>query len=185
VHTFAHLDASRYAPDQPNPHPAARADHDPIGAVGLFARTDAGPAAGSADISSAGFNAGTTQEHGATEVPSPAGMSAAMICAVTMPVYEACQGREKCIARCALVQNPSERIATFALQSIVQVRRLMGMRIVVGRTLGLRLMQFRGMTMAFGDAQHFPQDRVRTPEIARAWRMRRARLSNLFALRIA
>ena len=112
-------------------------------------------------------------------------MTRAMRSAVTFAVYEAWQGYEKCIARCALVQNPSQRIAAFALQSIAQVRRLMGMRIVVGRTLEPMLMRFRGMTMAFGDAQHFPQDRVRTPEIARAWRMRRTRLSNLFALRIA
>jgi len=54
------------------------------------------------------------------------------------------------------------------------------MRVVAGYARGL--VEFSAAAMAFGDAQLFPQDRVRTPAIGRAWRMRRARGRNFFAL---
>ena len=181
MHTFAYLDAPRYAQSHPTPRSAARSDHHPIGPARLPARTDT---AGFPGVAAGRHGQSAAQDDGATEVPSAPDVSVAMSIAVTMRVSEPCQGREKCIARCVLLQNPSHRIATFALQSIAQGRRLIGMRIVVGRTLGL-VARFLGMAMAFGDAQHFPQDRVWTPEVARAWRIRRARLSNPFVLRNA
>jgi hypothetical protein len=103
--------------------------------------------------------------------------------AVTQPVIEAWHGRENCIARVSIDEIPSHRITRIALDSYPQVRRLLGMRIVAEDAWGLA--KHGVATMAFGDAQRFPQDRVRTPAHDRAWRMRQARTSNFFDLRIA
>ena len=103
--------------------------------------------------------------------------------AVTQAVIEAWHDRENCIMRVSIDEIPSHRIARNALESRPQVRRLLGMRIVAGDAWGLA--KHGVATMAFGDAQRFPQDRVRTPAHDRAWRMRRARMSNFFDLRIA
>ena len=98
-------------------------------------------------------------------------------------MYDAWQGREKSIARVAIHQIPSHRIARIALESQTQVRRLLGIRIVAGWATGL--MRPGGSTIAIGDAQLFPQDRVRTPAIGRARRTCRVRRSNFLALRFA
>ena len=102
---------------------------------------------------------------------------------VTSPVYEAWQGRENCIARAAIKQIPSLRITHIALESLAQVRRLMGIRVAAKWARGLE--RPSDAAVAFGDAQLFPQDRVRVPAVRRAWQMCRARESNLFALRPA
>ncbi len=104
--------------------------------------------------------------------------------AVTEAVYEAWHARENCIARVQVVQFPSLRIARIALDSFSLVRRLLGMRIVAGYAWGLAKLCVAAV--AFGDAQRFPQDRVRTPaHHDRVRRMRRARTSNFFVLRFA
>ena len=107
----------------------------------------------------------------------------AMTQAVTKAVIEAWQGRENCIARVSIDEIPSHRITRIALDSFAQVRRLLGMRIVVGYAWGLAKLSVAAV--AFGDAKLFPQDRVRTPAHDCAWRMRRARTSNSFVLRFA
>ena len=103
--------------------------------------------------------------------------------AVTQPVIEAWQGRENRIARVSIDEIPSHRITRIGLDSIAQVRHLLGMRIVAGCARGL--VKLSAATVAFGDAERFPQDRVRTPAHDRAWRLRRARTSNFFVLRFA
>ena len=103
--------------------------------------------------------------------------------AVTQPVIEAWQARVNCIARVSIDEIPSHRITRIGLDSIAQVRRLLGMRIVAGYAWGLA--KLSAAAGAFGDAQRFPQDRVRTPAHDRAWRMRRVRESNFFVLRFA
>ena len=103
--------------------------------------------------------------------------------AVTQPVIEAWQGRENCIARVSIVEIPSHRITRIGLDSLAQVRRLLGMRIVAG--CAQELAKLSAATVAFGDAQRFPQDRVRTPAYDRAWPRGRARTSNFFVLRFA
>lgn len=102
---------------------------------------------------------------------------------VTEAVNEAWHARENCIARVQVVQFPSLRITRNALDSFSQVRRLLGMRIVAAYAWGLAKLCVA--TVAFGDAQLFPQDRVRMPAHGRAWRMRRADTSNFFVLRFA
>jgi hypothetical protein len=101
--------------------------------------------------------------------------------AVTQPVIEAWQGSENCIARVSIDEIPSHRITRIGLDSFAQVRRLLGMRIVA--RCARELAKLSAAAVAFGDAQRFPQDRVRTPAHDRAWRMRRA--SNFFVLRFA
>jgi hypothetical protein len=103
--------------------------------------------------------------------------------AVAEAMIETWQAREKIIANAAIDQIPSLRIACNALESLAQVRRLLGMRIVAGCARGLA--RFSAATVAFGDAQPFPQDRVQTPDIGRSRRRRRVRESNFFALRFA
>ena len=103
--------------------------------------------------------------------------------AVTQPVIEAWQARVNCIARVSIDEIPSHRITRIGLDSLAQVRRLLAMRIVAGYAWGLAKLSVAAM--AFGDAQLFPQDRVRTPAHDRARRMRRARTSNFFVLRFA
>jgi hypothetical protein len=103
--------------------------------------------------------------------------------AVTQPVIEAWQARENCIARVLIDEIPSHRITRIGLDSSTQVRRLLGMRIVAGYAWGLA--KLSAATVAFGDAQRFPQDRVRIPAHDRAWPIGRARTSNFFALRFA
>ena len=103
--------------------------------------------------------------------------------AVTQPVIEAWQARVNCIARVSIDEIPSHRITRIGLDSVAQVRRLLGMRIVAGYAWGLA--KLSAAAVAFGDAQRFPQDRVRTPAHDRVWRMRQARTSNFFVLRFA
>ena len=103
--------------------------------------------------------------------------------AVTQPVIEAWHARENCIARVSVDQFPSHRITRIGLNSAAQVRRLLGMRIVARCARGLA--KLSAATMAFGDAQLIPQDRVRTPAHDRAWPIGRGRTSNLFVLRFA
>lgn len=103
--------------------------------------------------------------------------------AMTQPVIEAWQARENRAAHAAIDEIPSHRITHIALDSIAQVRRLLGMRIVARCARGLA--KLSAAAVAFGDAQRFPQDRVRTPAIDRVWRMRQARTSNFFVLRFA
>jgi hypothetical protein len=103
--------------------------------------------------------------------------------AVTQPVIETWQARENYVAGVSIDQFPSHRITRIGLDSRAQVRRLLGMRIVARCTRGLAKLSVA--TMAFGDAQRFPQDRVRTPAHDRAWPMGRARTSNFFVLRFA
>lgn len=103
--------------------------------------------------------------------------------AVTQPVIEAWQARENCSARVSVDQFPSHRITRIGLDSLAQVRRLLGMRIVARCARGLA--KLSAATMAFGDAQRFPQDRVRTPAHDGAWPMGRAQTSNFFVLRFA
>src|SRR5262249_40869041 len=116
-------------------------------------------------------------EIGATGFPSYQPVSRP----VTQAVYETWQGRENRIARDATDQIPSHRITRNALESCPQVRRLLGIRVVSRCARGLSWLS--AVTMAFRDAQLFPQDRVRTPAIGRVRRMRRARESNFFVLR--
>lgn len=104
--------------------------------------------------------------------------------AVTQAVIEAWHGRENCIARVSIDEIKFHRITCIALDSLAQIRRLLGMRIVAGYAWGLT--KLSAVTMAFGDAQRFPQDRVRTSALHdRVRRVRRARTSNFFVLRFA
>jgi hypothetical protein len=103
--------------------------------------------------------------------------------AVTQPVIEAWQARENCIARVSIDEIPSHRITRIGLDSLAQVRRLLGMRIVA--RCARELVKLSAATMAFGDARRFPQDRVRTPAHDGAWPMGRAQTSNFFVLRFA
>jgi hypothetical protein len=114
---------------------------------------------------------------GAADVPSEHAVSEL----VAQPLYETWQGRENCVARDAIDEIPSHRIARNALELRAQVRRLLGIRIVAGCARGLG--KLSAVTVAFGDAQLFPQDRVRTPAIGRAWRMRPAQEHNFLVLR--
>ena len=102
---------------------------------------------------------------------------------VTRAVYESWQGRENCTVHAAKKQIPSLRITHIALESLAQVRRLMGIRVAAKWARGLE--RPSDAAVAFGDAQLFPQDRVRVPAISRAWQMCQARESNLVALRPA
>ena len=115
-------------------------------------------------------------EIGAAVFPS----SRAMRRAVTKAGSEAWQAREKFIARHVLVQIPYLRITRIAIGSFAQVRRLLGKRIVVRQ-----LSKLGAVTVVFGDAQRFPQDRVQTPAMGRSRRMRRVRESNAFVPRFA
>jgi hypothetical protein len=103
--------------------------------------------------------------------------------AVTQPVIETWQARENCVARASIDQFPSHRITRIGLDSLAQVRRLLGMRIVARCARGLA--KLSAVAVAFGDAQRFPQDRVRAPAHDCAWPMGRARTSNFFVLRFA
>jgi len=103
--------------------------------------------------------------------------------AVTQPVIEAWQARENCIARVSIDEIPSHRITRIGLDSLAQVRRLLGMRIVA--RYARELVKLSAATMAFEDARRFPQDRVRTPAHDGAWPMGRAQTSNFFVLRFA
>jgi hypothetical protein len=72
-----------------------------------------------------------------------------MIRAVTVAMIPAWQVREKITLRAAFDKILSNRIARNALESLVQVRRLLGMCIVAGRVRGLAglsaaAMAFRG-----------------------------------------
>ena len=67
--------------------------------------------------------------------------------AVTQAVNEAWHTRENCIARVQVVQFPSLRIARIALDSLSQVRRLLGICIVAGCERGLA--EFSAAAMAF------------------------------------
>ena len=118
---------------------------------------------------------------GAAGVPAERPMTDAVTELMTRPVYETWQDRENCIARNAIDEIPSHRIVRNALELLAQVRRLLGIRVVTGCARGL--IKLSAVTMAFGDAQLFPQDRVRTPATGRAWRMRRAWKSNFLFLR--
>jgi len=114
-------------------HSYARSDQAADYRPGRLVRSSSGAQAGSR---SGGWRKARGAEGGAAVIPPWRPMTRSMTSAATQAVYEAWQAREKCIACVAFVQIPSDRIARNTLDSLPQVRRLLGKRIVAEGTRG-------------------------------------------------
>lgn len=178
MHTSVCLDSDNRATPRSHSRPDHAADHHSDRSM-----RPSSPAQARGDAAGAHQGSPIIAENGAASISSWRAVTRPRTYSVTQAVYEAWQGRENCIARAAMNQIPSHRIARMGLDSPAQVRRLLGIRVVAKWARGLK--RLRDAAVAFGDAQLFPQDRVRVPAIRRAWQMCRARKSNLFVLRFA